>query len=70
MNIVTQFNQIRSFLKPNLNWLNQEVLNSYPKSFEHYPQEWIDLLSQLDKEELWKIDCSKSATVTRVEAAA
>ncbi len=37
-------------------WSN-EIMNEFPDSMEFYPKEWIDLLSNLNQEELFAIDC-------------
>lgn len=34
----------------------REVLNFYPQSLNDYPEEWVNALSNLSQEELWKID--------------
>lgn len=38
---------------------NDEIMNEYPDSLRHYPQEWLELLADLTPNELYAIDCKK-----------
>ncbi len=45
-----------SLVSPYEKLWNNEVLNCYPESLPHYPEEWLELLDSLSEEELYKID--------------
>jgi hypothetical protein len=57
MNINCQALELNDFLRRYTLMWNDEIMNEYPKSLEHYPKEWIELLNGLDVHDLYSIDC-------------
>ena len=47
---------LNEFVTRFTNMWNDEIMNEYPESMQHYPKEWLDLLLTLSNEELFAID--------------
>lgn len=57
MNYEERFDQIVNFLSPYKDiWFN-EILDLYPNKMEIFPKQWLETLSTLSDEQLWKLDC-------------
>jgi len=56
MDIKSRFSAIRDFLKSHQGFWYEEILNDYPHTLKNYPEEWLEALSGLSFEQLWKID--------------
>ncbi len=65
MNLKNRFENTRGFLAKYSSFFQEEILNFYPSSLEHYPEDWItDLLSKTDSE-LWRIEQKKDLSSLR-----
>ena len=47
---------LNEFVTCYTNMWNDEIMNEYPESMQHYPREWIDILTPLRNDELFAID--------------
>ena len=47
---------LNDFVSRYTNMWNDEIMNEYPESMQHYPREWIELLIPMSNEELFAID--------------
>lgn len=47
---------LNEFVTCYTNMWNDEIMNEYPESMQHYPREWIDILTPLHNDELFAID--------------
>lgn len=59
MDFAKSLHKIVSFLRDYEPLWNREILNYYPESLDHYPEEWVDELMTFNNEELWQIDSNK-----------
>lgn len=59
MHAKSQAHQLQSFLAQYTLMWNGEIMNGYPASLQHYPQEWIELLDSLSSKELYAVDCKQ-----------
>lgn len=57
MDIKSQAQLIFHFLDRYKIMWDDEIMNTYPESINHYPKEWIQLLDSLSSDELYAIDC-------------
>ncbi|OUR99907.1 hypothetical protein A9Q84_02435 [Halobacteriovorax marinus] len=57
LNFKQHFDQLTEFLKPYEGMWNEELLDDYPRHMAPYQDSWIDELSALSKEQLWRFDC-------------
>ena len=56
MNFKEHLLQLKDLLRPNTPFWSEEVLNDYPHTLGHYPEEWLDSLDALDPKDLWAFD--------------
>lgn len=48
---------LNDFIKRHQQMWQDEIMNEYPESMQHYPKEWLNLLANLSNQELFAIDC-------------
>ncbi len=56
MDLKSQAQQIRDFIKSYTKMWSEEIMNEYPQSILNYPSEWIELLTALSPDELFAVD--------------
>ncbi|EQC47857.1 methyltransferase domain protein [Bacteriovorax sp. BSW11_IV] len=68
MNYRDRFIKISNFLRPLAPLWQDEILNTYPDSLQHYPQSWIDTLCALNEDELYQVDIKDNfESITKTE---
>jgi hypothetical protein len=59
MDSKSQAQKLSVFINQYTSMWSDEIMNEYPESLGHYPKEWLELLSELDSDDLYAIDCKK-----------
>ena len=56
MNFKEHLTKLKDLLRPHAPFWSEEILNYYPHTLGHYPNEWLDALDTLSQEDLWAFD--------------
>ncbi len=62
MNYTKRFDQIVEKIKAHQEMWNGEIITLYPDNLGIFNRQWIEQLSNLTDEELWKVDCFQSSS--------